>query len=340
MCEVSIIVPCFNEEETITLLLESIYNQTYPIEKMEVIIADGISCDKTREKIIWFRNNHSNLKVVIVDNYKRDIPSGLNLALENSSGEYIIRLDAHSIPSKEYISLSLERLKDGKGDVVGGMWEIKPGGKGWVSRSIASAASHPLGVGDAKYRVGGEAQKVDTVPFGAYSRRLIDEIGTYDEKLLSNEDYEFNVRVRQTGRVIWMDPKISSVYFARKSYKSLAKQYWRYGYWKVRMLIRYPSTFRWRQLAGLFVISWLLLGILWLWYPISGWLLLAEALIYGSALAYTGVHSSIKNNDLMQLIGVPFAIVVMHFSWGSAFLFSAIEYIILLGRNFTKSFGE
>lgn len=339
MCEVSVIIPCFNEEGTITLLLESIYNQTYPIEKMEVIVADGMSSDKTREIIDQFRKKHPNFNIVIVDNHKRDIPSGLNRAIETASGEYIIRLDAHSIPSREYISLSLKILKDGTGDVVGGIWEIKPGGDNWISRSIANAASHPLGVGDARYRVGGKAQKVDTVPFGAYTRHLIDEIGTYDENLLSNEDYEFNVRARQAGKVIWMDPNISSIYFARNNYKSLAKQYWRYGYWKLRMLIRYPSTFRWRQLAGLFVLSWPLLGILWLWYPISGWLLLAEALIYGTALFFTGIHSSMKNKDISQLIGVPFAIVIMHFSWGSAFLYSAIEYVFTLGRKFIKSFG-
>ncbi len=340
MSEVSIIIPCFNEEETIYLLLEAIYGQTFPRDQLEVIIADGMSSDMTREKIDQFRVDHPDIEVLVIDNHKRSIPSGLNRALEAACGQFIIRLDAHSIPINEYVDLCVKGLREGLGDIVGGVWDIRPGGNNWVSRSIAVSASHPFGVGDARYRVGGKAQVVDTVPFGAYHRQLIDLIGVYDETLLANEDYEFNARARQVGKVIWMDPKISSIYFARSNYKALAKQYWRYGYWKLRMLLRYPETFRWRQLAGVFVLSWPILGLFWFWFPLAGWLLSIEAVMYGLLLVYSGFQSAIMRNDLSLLFGVPFAIATMHFAWGTGFLLSIVEYLSLLCKKYFSKSGE
>ena len=337
MNKVSIIIPCYNEEDTISLLLEAIKNQSYPRDNIEVIIADGMSTDRTRLSIDDFRLCNPGLVIHIIDNHKRSIPSGLNRALEAASGQYIIRLDAHCIPSREYIALCIKKLDEEKGDIVGGVWRIMPGGDTWISSSIASAASHPLGVGDARYRIGGKPQVVDTVPFGAYRRQLIDEIGIYDESLLSNEDYEFNVRARLSGKVIWLDPQISSIYFARTTIKALVRQYWRYGFWKLRMLIRYPNTFRWRQTAGLFVLTWPLFGVFSIWYPFFGWLLIIEALMYSSALLVSGIQSANNKNDLTHLVGVPIAIAAMHFSWGSGFLYSAINYLFQRKR---KILGE
>ena len=139
---------------------------------------------------------------------------------------------------------------------MGGIWDIQPQGKGWQARAIAAAAAHPFAVGDAYYRFTRAAQEVDTLPFGAFRKSLIERIGAFDEDLLTNEDYEFNVRLRKSGGRIWLDPAIRSVYFARSNLLDLARQYWRYGFWKVRMLRRHPNTIRWRQsLPPLFVLS-------------------------------------------------------------------------------------
>ncbi|MBC8507187.1 MAG: glycosyltransferase family 2 protein [Anaerolineales bacterium] len=329
--KVSVIVPCYNEQDTIHLLLESLLGQTYPQHEMEVIIADGMSTDRTREAIATFQSVHPQLALRIVDNTKRTIPAALNRAIDVAQGEFIVRLDAHSVPRPDYISLSVEALETGLGDNIGGVWEIRPGGQnsGRLARAIAVAAAHPLGVGDASYRVGGSAQVVDTVPFGAFRRTLVDQIGHFDETLLSNEDYEFNVRARQAGATIWLDPAIRSVYFARSNLAALARQYWRYGYWKLRMLLRYPQTFRWRQLSGAFVLTWLGLGLLSIWFVFARWLLLVEAVIYISALIIAGIQSAFKKRDISLVLGVPLAIAVMHFSWGTAFIWSLIEYLIV-----------
>ncbi len=324
----SIIIPCFNEQATIRLLLDAIYAQTYPREQMEVVIADGMSTDDTRAEIRSFQQIHPDLIVKVVDNLKRNIPAGLNRAIEAAGGEFIVRLDAHSVPHNDYVSRCVASLDVGLGDNVGGVWEIQPSGPGWVARSIASAAAHPLGVGDASYRVGGQPQAVDTVPFGAFRRSLVDRIGLFDETLLSNEDYEFNVRVRKSGGTVWMDPAIRSQYFARLNLRALAKQYWRYGYWKLRMLRRFPETFRWRQLSGAFVLTWLVLGILAIWFPVAQWLLSAEAIIYSLALVMAGAQAAVKNRDPAMLVGMPLAIATMHFAWGTAFLWSLLRAVI------------
>lgn len=323
MTRVSVIVPCFNEQNTIPMLLEAIYAQTYPRQEIEVIIADGLSTDQTRERVAEFKNDHPDLVVRVVDNPLRIIPAGLNKAISVAEGEYIIRLDAHSIPHPDYVSRCVAALDSEKGDNVGGVWEIRPFGSGRQAKSIALAAAHPLGVGDARYRFTEQAQKVDTVPFGAFRSSLVEKIGAFDERLLTNEDYEFNVRVHQAGGTVWLDPSIRSVYFARGSLVELARQYWRYGYWKARMLRKYPGTIRWRQaLPPLFVSSLFILMILSIWFPLARWIFVLELASYALILLSIGFQSGIKHHDLYLIIGVPLAIATMHFSWGSAFLWS------------------
>jgi glycosyltransferase involved in cell wall biosynthesis len=321
---VSIIVPCYNEQATICVLLEAIYAQTTPRESLEVVIADGMSTDGTREEILAFMVSHPDLDVRVIDNLTGTIPAGLNRAIEEAEGTYIVRLDAHSKPYPDYVERCVSDLEAGRGDNVGGVWIIHPGSESWQARSIAVAAAHPIGVGDARYRIGGEAQAVDTVPFGSYAQTLVKRIGTYDESLLSNEDYEFNVRVRESGGVVWLNPAIKTVYFARVTMGALARQYWRYGYWKMRMLKRYPDTFRWRQLAGVFVLSFLILGLLGIWFPLMRWLLVFELSLYVLVLLAAGSQRAFQEQDVALFFGVPLAIAIMHFSWGSAFLWSLV----------------
>ena len=325
MINVSVIVPCFNEQETILQLLEAVNIQSYPLNEIEVIISDGLSTDHTREVISNFQLSNPNLTIRIIENAKRIIPSGLNRAIEISQGNYIVRLDAHSIPDRDYIKKCINGLDKGMGDNIGGIWKIQPGANTRIAKAIAIAASHPLGVGDALYRIGGIAQEVDTVPFGAFRRELIDKIGMFDETLLTNEDYEFNTRVRRSGGKVWMDPSIHSVYFARSRLKELAQQYWRYGYWKAQMLRRYPKTLRWRQvLPPLFVLALISLGLLSLVCYLSRWLLVIIVLLYTIVLFIVGIKMSKSNKDISMSLGVPLAIATIHLSYGTALLWGLV----------------
>lgn len=320
---VSIIIPCFNEEKTIFQLLEGLIDQDYPLDQVEVVIADGNSTDKTRGEIERFKNTHSQFPIILVENPEKSIPSALNRAIEAARGEFIVRMDAHSKPDKDYIKNSIAGLEENLGDNVGGIWRILPGSHTWIARSIAIAASHKLGVGNALYRYTTKAEYVDTVPFGAFRKSLFERIGKFDETLLTNEDYEFNTRIRKSGGKVYLDPSIKTDYFSRPTLQALAKQYWRYGYWKLKMLRKYPTTLRSRQLLPpLFVSSVLFMGLFSIWFEPFRWLLGCEILLYLLTLCLTSIRTSLKENDLRLLIGIPLAITTMHFSWGTGFLYS------------------
>lgn len=323
---VSLIVPCYNEEATIRLLLEAIYRQTYPRSAMEVVIADGQSSDRTRQEIGAFQQKHKDLCVKIVENPKRIIPAALNRAIEAAQGQFIVRLDAHCVPAPDYVQRCIAGLGAGLGENVGGLWDVRPRSQHWLARAIATAAAHPIGVGDARYRLGSAAAAVDTVPFGAFRRELYERMGPFDERLLSNEDYEYNARIRQNGGRVWLDPQIRSVYYARPDLSSLARQYWRYGYWKQRMLRRYPATLRWRQaLPPLFVAGLVVLAALSTWWAAARLVLALGLLLYGLALLVGALPAVFRQKDLRLLVGVPAAIVTMHLAWGAAFLWSALS---------------
>ena len=323
--KVSIIVPCYNEQSTIHSMLKAFHLQTFPRADMEVVIADGMSSDGTRAAIAAFQRDFPDLEVRVVENVKRIIPSGVNRAIEASRGEFLIRFDGHSRPYPDYVENCIAAHQVGRGDNVGGVWEIHPGADTWMAKSIAVAAAHPLGVGDALYRHAKHAAQVDTVPFGSFRRALIERIGFFDESLLTNEDYEFNARIRKNGGKIWLDPSIRSVYFARSTLLELIRQYWRYGFWKWYMLRRYPDTLRWRQaLPPLFVVSLLLLSAFSIVFSFARFLLAAELLLYFFIMILAGFYAAIRQRKAYLIFGLPLSIFAMHISWGSGFLWSML----------------
>jgi glycosyltransferase involved in cell wall biosynthesis len=331
MPKVSIIVPCYNEQTTIRLLLEALREQTFPRVEMEVVISDGMSTDNTRGVIAAFQKDFPDLDLRVVDNTRRSIPSAVNRAIESARGVIIVRLDAHSKPYPDYVANCVDALEAKRGDNVGGVWEIRPGAPTWIAQSIAVAAAHPLGVGDALYRHAKQPAVVDTVPFGSFYRTLIDTVGLFDETLLTNEDYEFNARVRKAGGRIWLDPSIRSMYFARPTLQELARQYWRYGFWKWRMLRRYPDTLRWRQaLPPLFVLSLLGLASLTAWFPPIGFALMGELILYFTIVLIAGLQAARRLRQPFLLPGLSLAIPVMHLAWGSGLLWSMLA---SMGKN-------
>ena len=318
---VSVIIPCRNEEKTIHLVLEALFEQSFPLQNMEIVIADGLSTDGTRRAIHAFSEAHPALFVRLVDNPKQIIPTGLNTAIKASKGELIVRMDAHSLPKQDYVQRCYNAHQEGKAENVGGVWKISPQNNGWVARSIAAAAANPFAVGDAHYRFTEKAAYVDTVPYGSYKRELFKKIGYFDESLLANEDYEFNTRIRQSGGRIWLDPAIQCTYFARATFAALAKQYWGYGFWKAQMLKRYPETLRWRQaLPPAFVLGLVVLALVGFIWPIA-WPVFAVIVgLYLAVQLVPAIQISLKAGDIRLSIGVVIATLIMHFSWGTALI--------------------
>jgi glycosyltransferase involved in cell wall biosynthesis len=323
---VSVVVPCYNEQRTILKLLDALSRQTYPLEQMEVIIADGMSTDKTRELVGAFIGRGGPLSVRLIDNPARSIPAALNLAINAARGRVVVRLDAHSVPSADYIERCLEVLQETGAANVGGVWDIRPSSDHWIARSIAVAGAHPFGAGDARYRTRGKPGEADTVPFGAFQKAWLDRVGPFDETLLSNEDYQYNYRLRQAGGKIWFDPRIRSVYFARHSLRALARQYARYGYWKAQMLKRHPESLRWRQALPALFTPLLIVLALGAWF--SPLFRVALGLYMGVYLTLTlgaGLVEAVRRRDAPLALGVPLAFWTMHVMWGLGFSLGLIH---------------
>jgi succinoglycan biosynthesis protein ExoA len=318
---VSVVIPCRNERGTIGGLLDALRSQTFPSESIELLVVDGMSSDGTREIVRAAADERRPPLVRLLDNPGRTVPKAMNVGIAAASGAVVVRLDAHSLPAPDYVERCVAALEAGKGDCVGGAWSIRPGGPGAIPGAIALAAGHPLGAGDAAYRIGGREGPVDTVPFGAFRRETLARVGPFDEDLTVNQDYELNTRIRAEGGVVWLDPAIRCVYFARPGLRALWRQYWRYGLGKRQMLSRHPRSIRLRQVAPpLFVAS---LGGLSLAAtavrrargPLG---LLAGAYAAANAIAVGGMLR--RGAQRGPALLAPVAFTTMHVAWGAGFL--------------------
>jgi glycosyltransferase involved in cell wall biosynthesis len=319
---VSIVIPCFNEERYIYKVLENLAGQ-YQSGRSEIIVVDGRSTDRTRERVADFKRAYPNLPVRLVDNPARNIPAGVNLGIEDARGDVIVRMDAHSIPSANYVRRCVEQLEgSAEVSVVGMPWRIRPGAETRAARAIALAVAHPFGIGDAKYRMPERAatEFVDTVPFGVFRKSLWREVGGFNEALLANEDYDFHYRIRQRGGRILLDATGHSLYFARPTIRELARQYLRYGTWKAQMLKLHPRSLRWRHLvAPAFVAGVVSTSLLGFWWRPAWLLLLAAVVPYALLSLVCAFQLARRARDMSLLPFVALVFPVLHLAWGSSF---------------------
>ena len=243
---VSVIIPCYNEERFIGNALEQLSHQ-FESDRYEIIVIDGMSDDNSRAVIEDFRKRRPDVSVSLVENPARNIPTAVTLGIAAASGNVIARMDAHAAPSAGYIRRCVEVLRTGNAGVVGMPCMVRAGADTLIARGIAAAVSHPFGIGDAKYRLGAGGppqESVDTVAFACFRKSLWQELGGYNESLHTNEDYDFNYRVRRSGRDVVLDRAGHCDYFARTTLKALAAQYLRYGGWKAEMIRLHPASIR------------------------------------------------------------------------------------------------
>lgn len=324
---VSIIIPCRNEEKFISTCIESIMSNTYPRNKMEILIIDGMSDDKTREIIDEYANLYPFIRLLV--NPQKSIPAGLNLGIKNAKGQIVVRMDAHSTYDKKYISNCVEYLLRYQADMVGGVWITVPGSDSLIARSIALVLTHRFGVGNADYRVGSTEMKyVDTVPFGCYKKDVFDRIGLYDEEMLRNEDDELNNRLIKKGGRILLVPNIISYYHSRDSLNKLWRMGYQYGYFKPLVLIKSWKVFAFRQFVPpVFVVGLLLSGALSL---INNFFLVPFLVIIGSYVLATSAFSfglAAKRGAAFYL-SIPLCFATLHFSYGIGYLMGILKFIV------------
>ena len=237
--DVSIIIPMRNEQKYIARCLDSLLANGFPEQQYEILVADGESEDGSRDVVLAKAAAHPSIR--LLHNSGRFVPSGMNLAIRQARGRYIIRVDAHCEYPPDYIQNCIAELKRTGAGNVGGRCLTRPGSGTQMAKAIALFTQTRVGVGNAAYRLGEGDRYVDTVPFGAFPREVFDRVGLYREDLFRNQDFELNARIRRAGYRIYLSSKISSVYYNSGTFRKFMRQAWMNGIWAPRMWFRYPG---------------------------------------------------------------------------------------------------
>jgi succinoglycan biosynthesis protein ExoA len=242
---VTVIMPVRNEGTFIARSLGAVLAQDYPADRMQVLVADGMSDDATREIVEELARAHPSHTVEIVDNPGGIVPTGFNAALSRAVGQVIVRVDGHTVIAEDYVSACVAALDASGADNVGGRMDAQ--GRGRVGKAIALATSSPFGVGDSQFHYASGEHWVDTVYLGAWRREVFSWVGPFDTEMVRNQDDEFNYRLRAAGGRILLTDRIRSRYYSRASMRTLFRQYRQYGFWKVRVLQKHPKQMSVRQ---------------------------------------------------------------------------------------------
>ena len=321
--KITVILPVRNEGNYISAALDAVLAQDFPLDQMEILVADGISTDDTREIISQYQQKHPN--IILVDNPGRIVPTGMNIAIRQAQGEVIIRVDGHCVIAPDYVSNCVKHLTEDGVDGVGGPMESI--GETPLAETIAVAMSSPFGVGNSAFRTNtGKTKLVDTVPFPAYTREIIQIAGWYDEELVRNQDDEYNYRIRELSGKLLLAEDVRSKYYSRGSFKKLWKQFFQYGFYKIRVLQKHPGQMSARQfIPPLFVLS-LLFSLILAIFVSWGWVaLLTITGVYITANLIASAIPSAKKG-WKHFIQLPVAFGIIHVSYGSGFLAGFVKF--------------
>lgn len=315
---VTIAIPILNEAERLPGLLDALRAQTWPRQAMQIIVADGGSDDGSIA--LAQEGGRSFPDFVVIPNPGRIAAAGLNRALAMARGEFFLRLDARSRPAQDYVERCVTYLQEGTWSGVGGA-QIAEGEQD-AGRAIALALNHPLGAGGPKYRQANVTTESETIYLGAYRLDWLQRVGGWDEQFVANEDYDLNTRLRKMGGRLLVAGDIRLVYIARESLRELARQYFRYGYWRAITWRRHPRAMRGRHLLPALWVAGLMLGLLCA--PFTPWLLAAVVLPYLLIITLTtALLAAAHGWSLAPRIWLAFP--TMHLCWGVGFWYSALR---------------
>lgn len=326
---VSVIMPMFNEEKMADSCVRSILAQDYPSDRMEILVIDGASTDRSAEIVRALQEQHPNLR--LIHNPKRLTVTSLNLGLSEARGEIYVRMDSHSAMSKNYVRLCVETLETTGADNVGGL--MRAVGATPQGKAIALATGSRFGVGGARFHFATKPQYVDTVYLGCYRMEAIRALGGYDEEMIINEDDELNFRLTQQGGKVFLSPDIRSSYQCRNSLRALWKQYFRYGKWKVRLMQKHHRVPSLRHLVpGGFAAAVYTGLLLWPVTSLGGWLLLSTLLPYAVVnLAFSTLLAA--RNGWQHWPLLPTTCFTAHLAYGTGFLVGLVNFLMLRRRT-------
>jgi succinoglycan biosynthesis protein ExoA len=314
---VSIVLPVRNEEDHIAACLARLLEQDYPEDRCEIIVVDGHSNDATPDVVRKIQNHLASSRLRLLDNPRKIVPAALNIGIRAARGTVIVRMDGHTVPEVDYVSSCMRALSETGAANVGG--PMLPAGDSRFGKAAAVALQHPLGVGDARFHIDGRAGYVDTVYMGAFRREIFEHTGLFDESMVRNQDYEMNVRIREAGGLIYLDPGIRSRYTPRRTWPALFRQYLEYGWWRFETIRRHRGSVRWRQLVpSLFLLSLLALAIL---APVTPLASTGLGLLSGTYVAAIVAAAILRRKQLgPSFWGLPAALLAMHVGYGLGLL--------------------
>jgi glycosyltransferase involved in cell wall biosynthesis len=332
---VSVVTPCRNERDHIEACLRSALAQEEPQGGFEVIVADGMSDDGTREIIQRLAATDPRLRML--DNPGRITPCGLNAGIREARGRYICIMGAHSRYAPNYLKNCLEVAAATATENVGGVALCE--GYSYVQRAAAAAHHSAFSVGGARWHKPEYEGFVDTVFGGFYQREVFARMGLFDEEFVRNQDDEFNLRLTRAGGRIWQSPRIRSWYTPRGSLRDLFRQYFQYGYWKVRVIQKHRLPASPRHLVpGIFVLGLALGWLVGFLHPIM-WLLYggAVALYLLLSLVFSVATAARAGWSLLPVLPVIF--LTYHLSYGSGFLLGVWDFVLLRKRTHRAACG-
>jgi succinoglycan biosynthesis protein ExoA len=292
---------------------------------VEILIADGMSDDGTREVLEEFERNCPGLRMI--DNTQRIVSTGLNSAIREARGEVIVRMDAHTEYAPNYIRTCLQVMKETDADNVGGPALTRA--EGYVAQAIAFAFHSKFVSGGARFHNVTYEGYADTVAYGCWRKSTLLRVGLFVERLYRSQDDELNLRIVSSGGKIWQSPRITSWYWPRATLAALFRQYFQYGFWKAAVIRKHRKPASWRNLvpgASILIGVVLLLGVLgaalsgssrWESDFMVDWIALAGLYF---AVSLGAAFLAARRNGWRFLLVLPVVFGTYHLSYGLGFL--------------------
>jgi glycosyltransferase involved in cell wall biosynthesis len=317
---VTLVVAVRNEEANIGACLDSIAGQDYPPDRLEVLVLDGASTDRSRE--IAEMQIAARPGWQLIANPRISQAAGWNIGIDRAAGDVIGIVGAHSELAPDYVRAAVETLDRTGAAMVGG--PVRARSSGLVGRAVAAATSSRFGVGGATFHYAERESDVDTVYMGV-SRRETYRRFRFDEEMIRNQDDELSYRLLDTGARIVVNPAIRSSYRNRATLGSLWRQYFAYGLWKVRVAQKHPRQIRPRQLIPpVFVASLAGSLVLWLAWPPGRVLLTSLAGSY--TLANLAASAWVGRRDPATIAVLPAVFAILHIGYGLGFLAGLVRF--------------
>lgn len=318
-------MPVLNEENYLASAINAILAQNYA-GNIRIVLALGPSTDKTNEVAADLQSQDPRISTV--ENPSGRTPDGLNAALAATTESVIVRVDAHSELSADYLTIAAQTLARTGADNVGGVMAAK--GRSAFESAVATAMTSKLGVGGASFHVGGSEGPAETVYLGVFRRSALERVGGYDPNFTRAQDWELNFRIRSTGGTVWFNPALHVTYRPRSSARALAKQYFQYGQWRRKVMREHPETTRTISalryfappLAVLGIVFGTLMGLVGAYlstWPLVFWGFLAPVGYLGLVLLATLTLAKKAGKAILHL---PSVLILMQISWGLGFLTS------------------